>query len=68
MSDKQLLKLAESGEWIDRAIELLQQQTNACLDVILSFVCDHWQNLASDEENLYNFEIYESEYQEVYAY
>ncbi len=68
MSEKQLLKLAESGEWKDRAIELLQQQTNACLDVILSFVCDHWQNLASDEENLYNFEIYESEYQEVYAY
>lgn len=68
MSDKQLLKLAESGEWIDRAIELLQRKTNACLDVILSFVCDHWQNLASDEENLYNFEIYESEYQEVYAY
>ena len=68
MSDKQLLKLAESGEWIDRAIELLQRKTNACLDVILSFVCDHWQNLASDEENLYNFEIYESEYHEVYAY
>lgn len=68
MSDKQLLKLAESGEWRERAINLLQRKTSACLDVILSFVCDHWQNLASDEENLYNFEIYESEYQEVYAY
>lgn len=68
MSDQQLLKLAESGEWRERAINLLKRKTNACLDVILSFVCDHWQNLASDEENLYNFEIYESEYQEVYAY
>lgn len=68
MSDQQLLKLAESGEWRERAINLLKRKTNACLDVILSFVCDHWQNLASDEDNLYNFEIYESEYQEVYAY
>ena len=66
MSDQQLLKLAESGEWRERAINLLKRKTNACLDVILSFVCDHWQNLASD--NLYNFEIYESEYHEVYAY
>lgn len=68
MSEEKLLELAESGEWKDRAIELLQQKTNACLDVIQSFVCEYWQNLASDEENLYNFEIYESEYQEVYAY
>lgn len=68
MSEKQLLKLAESGEWRERAINLLQRNTNACLDVIQSFVCDYWQNLASDEENLYNFEVYESEYKEVYAY
>ena len=68
MSDQQLLKLAESGEWRERAINLLKRKTNACLDVILSFVYDHWQNLASDEENLYNFEIYESEYHEVYEY
>lgn len=68
MSEEKLLELAESGEWKDRAIGLLRRKTNAHLDVIQSFVSEHWQNLASDEENLYNFEIYESEYQEVYAY
>lgn len=68
MSEEKLLELAESGEWKDRAIELLQRKTNACLDVIQSFVSEHWQNLASDEENLHSFEIYESEYEEVYAY
>lgn len=68
MSEEKLLKLAESGEWKDRTIGLLRRKTNAHLDVIQSFVSEHWQNLASDEENLYNFEIYESDYQKVYAY
>lgn len=68
MSEEKLLKLAKSGEWKDRAIELLQRKTTACLDVIQSFVCEYWQNLASDEENLHNFEVYKSEYEEVYAY
>lgn len=68
MSEEQLQELAESGDWKDRAINLLQQKTKACLEIILSFVNGYWQNLASDEENLYNFEIYESEYLEVYTY
>lgn len=68
MSEEQLQKLAESGDWKGRAIKLLQRKTKACLEIILSFVNDYWQNLASDEENLYNFEVYESEYLEVYTY
>lgn len=68
MSEQQLLKLAESGEWRERAIDLLQRKTNACLDAINSFVEMYWQNLLSDEENFYNFETYRSEYQSVYSY
>lgn len=68
MSEEKLQELAESGEWKERAIELLRRKTKACLDLILSFVNEYWQNLASDEENLHNFEVYESEYLEVYTY
>lgn len=68
MSEEKLQELAESGEWKERAIELLQRKTKACLDLILSFVNEYWQNLASDEENLHNFEVYESEYLEAYTY
>lgn len=68
MSERELQRLADNGQWKERAMELLQKRTDACLDVILSFVSDHWQNLADDEENLHNFNVYETEYQEVYAY
>lgn len=68
MSKRELQRLADNGEWKERAVELLRRKTKACWGVILSFVNEHWQNLASDEENLYNFEIYESEYLEVYTY
>lgn len=68
MSEDKLLKLAQSGQWKERAIELLQKRTNACLDVILSFVAEHWQNLESDEENIHNFEMYESDFQEAFSY
>jgi hypothetical protein len=68
MSEEKLQELAESGEWRERAIELLQRKTKACLDLILSFVNEYWQNLESDEENLHYFEVYESEYLEVYTY
>lgn len=68
MSEEKLQELAESGEWKERAIKMLQRKTKACLDLILSFVNEYWQNLASDEENLHNFEVYESEYLEVYTY
>lgn len=68
MSEERLQELAESGEWRERAIELLQRKTKACLDLIISFVNEYWQNLESDEENLHYFEVYESEYLEVYTY
>lgn len=68
MSEKQLLKLAESGDWKERAIRLLERKTNACLDVILSFVNDYWENLSPDEDNLHNFQVYNSEYDMVYEY
>ena len=68
MNKKELQRLADNGEWKERAIELLQHKTEACLDVIVSFVNEHWEHLDSDEENLYNFELYESEYLEVYTY
>lgn len=68
MSEEKLQELAESGEWKERAIKMLRRKTKACLDLILSFVNEYWQNLASDEENLHNFEVYESEYLEVYTY
>lgn len=68
MSEKKLQELAESGKWQERAIELLQRKTKACQDLIFSFVSEHWQDLASDEENLHNFEVYESGYLEVYTY
>lgn len=68
MSEEKLQELAESGEWRERAIELLQRKTKACLDLILSFVNEYWQNLESDEENLHYFEVYESEYLEVCTY
>lgn len=68
MSEKKLMELAENGLWRERAIKLLQRKTNACLDMIVSFVEMHWQNLMPDSENLHNFEVYESEYAEVYGY
>lgn len=66
MSNDILLKLAESGEWKERAIELLQKQTDACLDVIQSFVSDYWQNLESDEQNLLDFETYAAEFNDAF--
>ena len=50
-----LLRLAESGEWKDRAIELLQEKTDARMLLIHEFVNDWWQNLLSDEDNIENF-------------
>lgn len=68
MSEATLSKLAESGQWKERAIELLQRKTRACLDVILQFVECYWENLLPDEDNIYNFEQYEAELSEVYLY
>lgn len=68
MSEEELLELAESGEWRDRAIEMIHRRSKAPLDLIVEFVVGHWQNLISDEENLHNFEIYESEYSEAFNY
>ncbi|MCD8273605.1 MAG: hypothetical protein LUC96_01240 [Alistipes sp.] len=45
----------EQGLWREQAIHLLEQETDASLPDILEFVGDHWQNLASDEENIAAF-------------
>lgn len=46
---------AEQGLWRERAIHMLEQETDASLPDILEFVGGHWQNLASDEENIAAF-------------
>ena len=46
----------EQGLWREQAIHLLEQETDASLPDILEFVGDHWQNLASDEENIALFQ------------
>ena len=68
MSEATLLKLAESGEWRERAIDLLQCKTQASLDIILEFVGCYWENLLPDEDNLYNFSQYEADHSEIYSY
>ena len=45
----------EQGLWREQAIHLLEQETDASLSDILEFVGEHWQNLASDEENIASF-------------
>lgn len=61
MMNDSLLKLAESGKWKDRAIELLQEKTDAGISVIHEFVSDWWQNLLSDESNIESFNEFISE-------
>ena len=46
---------AEQGLWRERAIHMLEQEADASLPDILEFVGGHWQNLASDEENISAF-------------
>ena len=46
---------AEQGLWRERAIHMLEQETDASLSDILEFVGQHWQNLASDKENIEAF-------------
>mgnify|MGYP007060784349 CR=1 FL=1 len=45
----------EQGLWRERAIRHLEQETEASLPDILDFVEEHWQNCASDEENIQTF-------------
>lgn len=45
----------EQGLWRERAIHLLERKTDAPLPDILEFVGEHWQNCASDEENIEAF-------------
>lgn len=65
---------AEQGLWRERAIHLLEEATDALLPDILEFVGDHWQNLASDEENIAGFrqwiapETKQPEKKELYAF
>lgn len=52
LRDRYLELTAEQGLWRERAIHLLEQETDATLPDIIEFVEDHWQNLATDEENI----------------
>ena len=52
----------EQGLWREQAIHLLEQETDASLPDILEFVGDHWQNLASDEENIAAFRQWTGKY------
>ncbi len=56
------------GNWWERAIQYLLEHTNALLDAIEHFVGRHWLDDASDEENLDSFQMYLSEYSQVFAY
>lgn len=46
---------AEQGLWRERAIHMLEQETDASLPDILEFVGGHWENLASDAHNISAF-------------
>lgn len=41
--------------WKDRAIHLLEHETDASLPDILEFIEEHWQNCATDEEKIAQF-------------
>lgn len=45
----------EQGLWKDRAVEVLQEHTEAAEMDIREFVDEHWQNLLLDEENIAAF-------------
>lgn len=53
--DEIFKKMAASGEWKDRAIDILNEYTIAHEGDIQEFVDKHWQNLCSDEKNLQDF-------------
>lgn len=55
LMDRYLELCAEQGLWRERAIHVLGQETDASLPDILEFIGEHWQNLASDEENIASF-------------
>ncbi|BBL00449.1 hypothetical protein A3BBH6_06850 [Alistipes onderdonkii subsp. vulgaris] len=55
LRDRYLELCVEQGLWRERAIRILEQESDASLPDILEFVGEHWQNLASDEENIEAF-------------
>lgn len=52
MTEQELLELAESVEWRERAIEILEAETDFHIGDIIGFVNEYWQNLLPDEENI----------------
>lgn len=68
MDEEQLQVWVENGEWKSRAIKILQQNTRSTTDLIIAFVESFWQLNASDEDNIIDFELYESEYLEICNY
>lgn len=51
----ELYRMAQSGEWRDRAIVILENEVEASDYAIASYVNEHWQNLRSDKENIREF-------------
>lgn len=52
LRDRYLELTAEQGLWRERAIHLLELETDTTLPDIFEFVEYHWQNLATDKENI----------------
>lgn len=57
-----------TGNWRERAVRFLLKHSNALRGTIEHFVDCHWHDDASDEENLDNFEMYLSEFSQVFVY
>lgn len=68
LKQNELQQPNENNDWKEHAVEYLRGETNAMMDVIIAFVERFWQTTASDEENLFDFDLYESEYQDAYSY
>ena len=56
--DRYLELCAEQGLWRERAISILEQETDVTRSDMLEFVGNHWQDLASDEENIASFRLW----------
>lgn len=60
----ELYRMAESGEWQDRAIAILENEVDASLHAITSYVNECWQNLRPDKENIQEFKERIAEFEE----
>lgn len=72
--DRYMELCIDQNMWKDRAIHILEHETDASLPDILEFIEEHWQNCAPDEENIAQFrewiapEKVQIEKKELYAF